>query len=143
MSRSYSRFIEDGEGLVIERHSGIGPLKYNPYHDEKGRFAPGAGGALIDKIKTDGGFTFRILGGTTPTSGYALSIYKGREAIFDAKTISPRDVAKYAHDNYDALRQGDHYIGGWLNPADGKVYLDVSVVKQSKAEEQALAREHQ
>jgi len=125
--------------------------------DEGGRFAStggGAGGAkgegpkgaeesagfahhgqmpgLIDAIKANGGFTYNPVSGDQPKTGFALSTFKGREAIFDAATMKPDDLTDYALANWDALSQEGSHFGAWHNKDDDKVYLDCSHVVKSE-----------
>jgi hypothetical protein len=50
-------------------------------------------------------------------------------------------LASYAAKNWDLLKETSNYMGGWHNPDDGKVYLDVSTVVETAAEAERLCRE--
>lgn len=102
--------------------------------------AKGLPGMMAQIAKPDGGFTYHAVTGNQPTTGYALSIYKGRESVLDAKTMTPTDLVKFASANRDLLSQRDNYFGAWHNPSDGKVYLDVSKVVSSAAKAETLGR---
>lgn len=91
----------------------------------------------------DGGFTVHAVTGSQPTTGYAVSVFKGREAVFDVKTLTGKDLWTYAKANWDLLVDADNYFGGWHNPDDGRVYLDVSKVVKSRADAEQLGRAHQ
>lgn len=99
-------------------------------------------GILSAIQQADGGFTYNALTKDTPTTGYALSLYKEREKIIDAKDANVVALAKYTHANRDLLSKTGNYLGGWHNPTDGKVYLDVSTIVKSAAEAERLGREH-
>lgn len=61
------------------------------------RYAP-----LAKQIEQNGGITYHPGTGAQPTSGYAVSLHKGREAVLpDAPTAM--DLAKYTHANQDAF----------------------------------------
>lgn len=94
--------------------------------------------AYADTLK-NGGAT-RSISGDVPTTGFALSPYKGRETILDG-TGSVEEYRVFVRKNLDLLSQPDHFIGSWQN--DGKTYLDVSVVKSSREEAVLLAQEHE
>lgn len=95
-------------------------------------------GILAAIRQADGGFTYHAVTGDTPTSGFALSLHKDRERIVDASKVDLVTLATYARDNDDLLQQPGNYMGGWNNPEDGKVYLDVSTVVQTESEAQVL-----
>jgi hypothetical protein len=121
--------------------------EFNPDQprDKDGKWSDGGGGgvaALYDRISApDSGFTYNAVTGDEPKKGYVLSIYPDRETVLDAKTMKPEDLATFIVKNRDLLSQQDRYFGGWNDPKSGKVYLDVSVVLQDKAEAARLAKE--
>lgn len=98
---------------------------------------------LVDQIKQrDGGFTVHATSGKVPTTGYALSVYKGRETVIPATKLTLKDLVSFAVKNGDLLAKDDNYFGAWNNPADGKVYMDVSKVVATAAEADRLGREN-
>lgn len=103
---------------------------------------PGFTKVLETISKPDGGFTYQPATDESPTSGYALSIYKGRERVFDVAKLTLNDLWEHAQDNWDLLSKPGNYIGGWHNPEDGKAYLDVSMVVKDKAEAERMGREN-
>lgn len=122
--------------------------KYNPEQPRVpagtttgGQWTHGLGGLLATIGQPDGGFTYSPVRGT-PRSGYALSIYKGRERVLDKRDVTLAALARYARDNRDLLAKDGNYLGGWHNPADGKVYLDISTVVQDERQAAKLAREY-
>lgn len=156
--------VRDGDGLVAKIVDVYG--KYDPEQPREpagsptgGQWTDGGGGAAADEAKPeetpkegyealmhgiaqpDGGFTWSPVTGS-PDGGYALSIYKGREATFDVKSVTPKDLASYAKSNWDLISKPGNYLGAWHNPDDGKLYLDVSTVVGTEAEARALAKEH-
>lgn len=109
--------------------------------DEHGQWATTPSGIMGALQQSDGGFTYHVITGTTPTSGFALSLHKDREQVFDAKDVTLVTLAQYAKANQDLLSQSENYLGGWHNPQDGKIYLDVSTVVQHASEAERLGRE--
>ena len=100
-------------------------------------------GALLSTLKTpDAGFTYHAVTGHQPKTGYAVSVYKGREATYDVKTLKVTDLLDYAHANWGLLSKSDNYFGGWHNPDDGKLYLDVSKVVATQDRAERLGRMH-
>jgi len=99
-------------------------------------------GLLKSISKPDAGFTYHAVSHRQPKTGYALSIYKSREQLHTAKSITPADLARYVRKNSDLLAKGDHYLGAWHNPKDDKVYLDVSRVVRTAQEAERLGRDH-
>lgn len=129
-------------------------LKYNPYHDELGRFTTADGAAAMaanpisvehlheiyrEVSKPDGGFTYQPVTEHSPTKGFAVSPYPERSFAKPVKDFTFSDLVDYAIKNRDAFANRDHYLGGWHDPASGKVFLDVSVVKTNRKEAHALA----
>jgi hypothetical protein len=126
--------------------------KFNPNHDEKGRFASQgtgiSGGSrnhlheMFNRIgQPDGGFTYQPTTEEEPSEGYALSPYPEKSFAKPAKDLQFKDVVNYYLKNRDVFKQPDHFIGAWHDPASGMVFLDVSVVKHSEEEATKLALE--
>lgn len=91
----------------------------------------------------DRGFTYQPLLKTSPTRGMAISIYPDREAIFNPLDLSAESLQSYIDENLDLLADPLNHIGGWYNPDDGKIYIDISRVVQSRREATRLCREYQ
>lgn len=126
---------------------GLSITKANPNHDELGRFATADGGmglgGMFGRIRQpDGGFTYQPLTGAEPKTGYALSIFPDRSFATDAKDLSLDDLDGYLDKNADLLADPNNYVGGWHDPATGKVFLDVSRVVTDEYEAATLARRH-
>lgn len=122
---------------------------------EVGGSSPGGGGisgtvarnlsdltAQIHSTGPDGGFTFHAITKDQPRSGFAVSLYKDRERKLDAKDCTVNEIADYVVRNWDLLSKENNYIGGWVNPEDNKVYLDVSTVVRSADEAFRLGKAH-
>lgn len=90
----------------------------------------------------DGGFTYHAVTGTEPKTGYALSLHKDREQVLPVEDVHVKQVAEYVKKNRALLQQPDKYLGGWHNPNDGQVYLDVSTIVTTAAEAEQLGRTH-
>lgn len=140
-----SRFIWEA-GDLTGPHAQKQNFNENEPRDDHGQWTDsGRAGlsALVTQIgQPDGGFTYQPATADQPTHGYAVSIYKGREVVLDAKDVTVEALAKYAVQNWDLLQQGDNHFGGWHNPDDGKVYLDVSRVVRDAGEANRLAAAH-
>lgn len=105
--------------------------------------ATGLGAVVASIRQPGGGFTYHAGTGQTPKTGFAVAVYRGREsAVHDAKTVTVENLTDYAIKNWDVLSQADNYFGGWHNPVDGKIYLDISRVVASKAEALKLGLQH-
>jgi 2'-5' RNA ligase len=91
----------------------------------------------------DGGVTLQPLTGHQPTSGFAVSIYPERGMVIPHATeLTKETLAQFVDLNGDLLSQGNHYLGLWNDPADGRVHLDISVVKHTEKEAAALGKKH-
>lgn len=116
---------------------------------EVGGSGPGGGStarpqftSLVNQIKQpDGGFTVHAATGKVPTTGYAVSIYKGREKVVPAQSLTLKDLVTFSAQNADLLGEANNFFGAWHNPADGQVYMDVSKVVDSPAEAEKLGQD--
>ena len=80
----------------------------------------------VDALKVpDGGFTYDLVTGQPITTGYAVSIYPDAEEILADATVG--DLLAYTLRHADLLTKPGRVFGGWRDPDDGRVYLDVSV----------------
>jgi hypothetical protein len=128
--------VRDGE---VQQKAPFSPSPGDAIRKAGDRF-----GRLLDQIKQpDGGFTVHAVTGRQPTTGYALSLYKGRETTKPAEDLKLVDLVRFAMANEDLLRQPDHYFGVWHNPKNNLIYMDVSRVVQSAAEAERLGRQNQ
>ena len=119
----------------------------NQLRDERGRWTGGTESSdaerLLESIHdAGGGFTYQATTGREPHGGYVVSPYPERSVSKSPKTVTPDDVMDYLNANKDLLKQPDHYLGAWHDGGSGKIYLDVSVVKQKEVEARQLALEH-
>lgn len=74
------------------------------------------------------GFTYNPLTGEHESSGFALSIYKEREAVLPLDGLTRADLIEFARQNADLLQDQSkfpHRIGGWARQGD--LFLDVSM----------------
>jgi hypothetical protein len=129
----------------------VSVLKYSPDQprDAEGQWTRSGSGPSLPKVegildaigRADGGFTYHAVTGDQPKVGFALSLHPDREAIMDDSKATVVALASYAAKNWDLLKDTNNYMGGWHNPEDGKVYLDVSTVVETAAEAERLCRE--
>jgi hypothetical protein len=95
--------------------------------------------ALWDK---DGGFSIDVKTGQSPQSGFMVSIYPEREQKEHILTFSATTLNQYITDNIDLLLQSGAFLGGWHDPDDDTVYLDVSVKTDNLVDAVLMARKH-
>lgn len=111
--------------------------------DKGGR--PGFNGAmmeLFEKVsKPDGGFTYQVVSDKSPKEGFCVSPFPDRSAAFSMSEFKLADMVRYVQRNKDMLRREGHFLGAWHDPAGGKIFLDVSVVKRTRGEAARVARE--
>jgi hypothetical protein len=111
--------------------------KFNPNHDELGRFSSGSGvGAsvaqsILERVKANGGLSVKVVSGNEPTSGYMVAKGTTFGATVSATDFydpnkGPKILADYAKKHKSDLINGKYYLGLWHNTEDGNVYLDVS-----------------
>lgn len=108
---------------------------------------------LLDRVmQPDGGFTYNVVTGDEPKSGYAVSIYPERTSgAIDMKALAkmPKDqqatflraaARRYIQDNRDLLTQPGNYLGPWHDPDTGQLTFDVSRVVNSPEEAAGIGR---
>ncbi|WP_144024019.1 hypothetical protein [Amycolatopsis keratiniphila] len=81
----------------------------------------------------DGGFTVDPITGVTPRAGFAVSVHPQYEHVTDAPATAA-DLAAYLTRHAPILTVAGRAFGGWHNPDNGRVYLDVSIVVPTLAE---------
>jgi len=111
--------------------------KFNPNHDERGRFSSGTGvgsevaQSILERVKANGGLSVKVVSGNEPTSGYMVAKGTTFGATVSASEFydpnkGPKILADYAKKHKSDLINGKYYLGLWHNTGDGNVYLDVS-----------------
>lgn len=132
--------------MKAARHGSPGDPGYSQKHPGgAGSAKLGVGDAQkLEAQARAGGFTYGVAGKTSPKGGYSVSPYPERSRVIDTKDLTRDQIKSYADDNADLLSQPDHYLGGWRDTEGGKdqVWLDVSIVKASQADAEAVARDH-
>jgi len=99
--------------------------------------------ALTDSLwDKDGGFSIDVKTGHSPKSGFMVSIYPEREQKSHILSFTQHDLNQYIVANLDILLQNGAFLGGWHDPADDTVYLDVSVKSDNLVDAVLLARKH-
>jgi len=92
----------------------------------------------------DSGFTYNMVTGEQPTSGFAVSPYKQFETKVKLAGASHDEIVNAFQDFFvehlDLLQHDGNFLGGWVNPADGYLYLDVSTVLDNQLVAEDLAR---
>lgn len=97
--------------------------------------------AMADALSVpDGGFSVKPDDGSDVRTGYAVAVHPEHERVFDGPVTSS-DLHEYIAQAKDALSLPGRVLGGWRDPATGRVYLDVSVVTADLSEAMTLARE--
>lgn len=93
---------------------------------------------LVGALTTpDGGFSADP-SGSAVTAGFAVSIHPECERVLVAP-VSDSDLESYVADHAATLALPGRVFGGWHDPADGRIYLDVSVVVDTEEEAARLA----
>lgn len=87
------------------------------------------------EVQANGGASAMFGTGSAPSSGYMVSL-PGREERIPVGLYTAQHAVDYAARNYIK----GAYLGAWLNPDDGHVYLDVSNCIGSRAEAEMFGR---
>lgn len=128
--------------------------KYNPNHDEKGRFTSAGGARKVvpsklsasapEQLKVlaeQGGFTFNPRRGELRRSGIAVAVSKKYELPVDEAEFK-RDgvniIKSYMSQHSEVLAQPNAHLGAWKDK--GKVYLDISIVKRTLSDAADIGR---
>lgn len=90
--------------------------------------------------RPDGGFTVDLATGEHVSTGYAVSVHPECEVTLGEATLG--DLLLYLALSQDTLSRPNRVFGGWRDPSDGRVYLDVTVVVESLNLALALGRTH-
>jgi hypothetical protein len=96
---------------------------------------------LARRITEEGGFTVVPGTGETVAAGKAVAI-PGHELALQVDDQLQANVQRWLDQNADALSQPGANIGGWVDRATGKAYLDVSVTVPDAETAARLAREY-
>jgi hypothetical protein len=98
--------------------------------------------AAADVIATvrqaDGGGTWNPVTEQSPACGFCYSPYPEHSQCIRAEDVTLASLNEYAHEHHDLLERDHHFIGLWNDPADGRVYLDVSVNTMDAGEAQDM-----
>ena len=95
--------------------------------------------AIADALSVpDGGFSVDPNDGSDVRCGYAVAVHPDRERVYERRVTSG-DIHQYISQSGDALSLPGRVLGGWCDPATGRVYLDVSVVTADLSEAMELA----
>ena len=101
---------------------------------------------FCDAVLENGGATFNLVMGTSPTAGYVVS-KQGHEDTIDlfgnkvTQTMLVNSfVRKYVSENGFELSLVDYNLGGWIH--DKKLYLDISILFDNEADASEYARDN-
>lgn len=127
-------------------------VKYNSFHDERGRFAsaPGGGGAvggISHRTVTGGGISIHVKNGKEPKSGYMCATYTDRSTWLKGDTVTNPEkrtaaIKSFMEKNADVLSDPDNYLGTWYDTSTGNISLDISRNFKSKSAAVKFATEH-
>jgi hypothetical protein len=101
---------------------------------------------FCDAVLENGGATFNLVLGTSPTTGYAVS-KQGHEDTIDLfgnkvtqNMLVNSFVRKYVSEHGFELSLVDYNLGGWIH--DKKLYLDISILFDNEADASEYARDN-
>ena len=122
--------------------------KYNPNHDERGRFARGsATGGISRRTISGGGISIHVKSGKEPKSGYMCAVYGERSRWLqgaEVKNPKKREAAikDFMEKNKDVLSDKDNYLGTWYDTDTGAISLDISRNFKDKNKAIKFASDH-
>ncbi|MEV6236762.1 hypothetical protein [Lentzea sp. NPDC051838] len=95
--------------------------------------------AIADALSVpDGGFSVNPNDGSDVRHGYAVAVHPEHERVYE-RSVTSADIHEYISRAADALSLPGRVLGGWRDPASGRVYLDVSIVTADLSDAMALA----
>lgn len=79
-----------------------------------------------EDLSLRGGFSVRVGNGMVPHDGYMVA-QPGTERVFTSlASLDPTDLRHYIDDFQTYLDMPGNFMGGWVDPTDHQVYLDIS-----------------
>lgn len=122
----------------FEQYNDVAFSKRGSYNDIYGNVRK----SLYQIGKDNGGFTYDVLRDALVDKGVAVSPYSQYEAIVPEAEFTAEVLEQYMVDHAEVLAQADHKFGMWFNEEDGNIYLDISIVKETRDEAIKLGLEH-
>lgn len=91
---------------------------------------------MLQTVDVTEGFSWDCINNVVPTSGYAVSAFKGRERIFDNPPTT-LEIAAFILENADVLFKTDYVFGARQKVVgcweyNGQWYLDVSLIYDNR-----------
>lgn len=91
---------------------------------------------MLQTVNVVDGFSWDCINNTVPTTGYAVSAFKGRERIFD-NAPTALEIAAFILDNADVLFSTKYVLGAHTKVVgcwqyEGRYYLDVSLIYSNR-----------
>ena len=97
---------------------------------------------FVDSIIENGGATFNLSTGTSPTSGYAVSLKGGSKTPIDGTRKSiEQTIKEFISIHGLELSMPENHIGGWVD--DGWLYLDVSIIMDNLSDAILMGKIHE
>lgn len=90
-----------------------------------------------------GGFTVNMETKKSATEGYSVGIHEKQSGVFDAKTVTAKDLQNWLNDRKSLFIDQSIKVGGWNE--NGKIWLDVVKIfpKTSQLEKaKQIGRDH-
>jgi len=94
---------------------------------------------IYEDTRANGGSSTDLLG-KSPTTGYMVSIYPGRELSLYEEDFTPYAIANYIANHVEVLAREDHYLGTWNT--NGLIYLDIALNVPKLEEALSLGLRH-
>lgn len=97
--------------------------------------------AIVDTVTVpDGGFTIDPVTGEDVTGGYAVAAHPDCGSIY--AEVTSGTILEFMLRNADTLALPGRLFGGWRDPSDGRIYLDVSILVDDRSAAVEMAREY-
>lgn len=103
--------------------------------------ARGQAEELHEKALMDGGFTYDVVQGVYPTTGFVVSVNPEHEESMKGN-VSVEDLQRYAEQHSAAFKDPEAKMGAWYDSEKDRWYVDVVHVVDSKERAVSLARDH-
>jgi len=130
--------------MNVSKHYGPGPHKSGTpqsTHGTKG--GRGLKRQMMSQEPGQRGYSYDRKNNRFASKGFALSVFPEYEVVVPADEHLKEAIDAYLTQHMDKVRADERvYLGAWLNEEDGRVYLDLSIVVDDRAEAIELAQEY-
>lgn len=126
---------------IFFKHYGPGKHKNGSPQSIHGNWSRGASSRqLMSLTQQNEGSTTELQSGVHPTEGWAVALHRYGQEIPEGRNPSADDIKRFVTSRYSALTEPDRFLGTWLDPETGSMWLDVVEVHDDFSVAEEIAR---